>query len=983
MPIARVVLPAALAGTALGVLAADGGWLPAATPLPLLLVALGCAAFARSLPAAWVAAAIAALALGMAGGMWREHANALPVSPGSVAALVGEQEWLVSGQLAEEPRPKGERIQLILEQIRVARPGSAGAGAGNETREAGTAWHEAAGRLLVWLPRSDAFVVGDWITLSTRLETPEDFDGFAYRAYLARQQIGAIASAYEARVVGHRLDPLNEAAASARRWLLDGLDAVVPEPEAALGAGILLGVRSGISPEIADAFARAGLTHVVAISGWNIAIVAALIAGLLRPLGRRPGGWWLVPIATAAAIGGYVVLTGSTPSVVRAALMAAAMLVARLGGSRAHAASALMLAALVMLLAAPPVLWDVGFQLSLLATAGLIWFGRGMELRLSRLPGVLREPIALTLAAQLTTLPIVLVNFERLSLIAPLANVVVVPLVPLVMLCCAVAAPVGALIGLLHPPLVADPAGWLLGGVAWLYLRLMIVAGSAAASVPFASVDLVPPIWLAAAWYPALLIGTLRARRRGSSQPEPEAVPLATKARSGDGGALGLVRLVHRLLRLPSLAILTVVALLAITLASLPDGRLHLIMLDVGQGDAILIESGDGRTLLIDGGPDPDLVLRRLGEFLPFYRRRIDVVLLTHPHQDHVAGLVEVLHRFEVGLILDSGRAFDNPTYDRFVALARAEPGGRLVTARAGQRYGLGQATFTLLYPSPADAAGPLPDDDINNASVVGVLRFGAFSALLTGDAETPVEGRLLERGLLGPVDVLKVGHHGSRSSSSPGLLDATAPQLALISDGVDNDYGHPAPVTLAALAARAGLIIHRTDLEGSIEVISDGRRFAARSRVARDPQRPTHGLARGGSNEPGSILAWPSPDSMLLARCLPRSTCPVASSRIPRGSSAWPPKPRAWFSAPASRSRFASSRSPPCCTTSTSPRPAKRPMSTAWWPPAGSAPWAMPSWRCRSRRTRSPACSTRSASRSAGRPSSSRWRTSTWPSAS
>jgi competence protein ComEC len=987
MPIARVVLPAALAGAVLGVVAADGGWLPAATPLPLLLVALGCVAFARSLPAAWVAAAIAALALGMASGMWREHANALPVGPGSVAALVGEQEWQVSGQLAEEPRPKGERIQLILEQIRVARPASAragaGAGAGTGSRAAGTDWHAVAGRLLLWLPRSDAFVVGDRIALFTRLEAPEDFDGFAYRAYLARQQIGAIATAYEARVVGHRLDPLNEAAASARRWLLDGLDAVVPEPEAALGAGILLGVRSGISPEIGDAFARAGLTHVVAISGWNIAIVAALIAVLLRPLGRRPGGRWLVPAATAAAIGGYVILTGSTPSVVRAALMAAAMLVARLGGSRAHAASALMLAALVMLLAAPPVLWDVGFQLSLLATAGLIWFGRGMELRLARLPGVLREPIALTLAAQLTTLPIVLANFERLSLVAPLANVVVVPLVPLVMLCCAVAAPVGALIGLLHPPLIADLAGWLVGGVAWLYLRLMVVAGSAAASVPFASIDLVAPIWLAAAWYPALLIGTLRVRGRGSRQSEPEVVPLGTAARKPNRRASALVAVLHRLVRLPSLAILTVVVLLAVTLATLPDGRLHLVMLDVGQGDAILIESGDGRTLLIDGGPDPDLVLRRLGEFLPFYRRRIDVVLLTHPHQDHVAGLVEVLRRFEVGLVLDSGRAFDNPTYDRFVALARAEPGGRLVTARAGQHYALGQATFTLLYPSPADAAGPLPDDDINNASVVGVLRFGAFSALLTGDAEAPVEARLLERGLLAPVDVLKVGHHGSRSSSSPGLLDATDPLLALISDGVDNDYGHPAAVTLAALAARAGLITHRTDLEGSIEVISDGRSFGAQSRVARDPRRPTHALARGAPDEPASILAWPSPDSMTLARCSPPSTCPVASSPIPKGWSASPPKPRAWSSAQASRSRFASSRSPPCCTTSTSPRPARRPMSTAWWRPAGSAPWATPSWVCPSRRTRSPACSTRSASRSAGRLSSSRCRTSTWPSAS
>src|SRR4029079_11077564 len=188
-----------------------------------------------------------------------------------------------------------------------------------------------------------------------------------------------------------------EMAGVARRWLLGGLNEMVPEPEAALGAGILLGVRSSIAPEVADAFAVAGLTHVVAISGWNIAIVAAIVGALLRPLEERRGGRWLTPGAAAGTIAGYVVMTGASPSVVRAALMAGAMMVARFGGSRAHAASALCLAAVVMLVAAPSVLWDVGFQLSALATAGLIAFGASIEGRLAGWPAWLREPVALTL----------------------------------------------------------------------------------------------------------------------------------------------------------------------------------------------------------------------------------------------------------------------------------------------------------------------------------------------------------------------------------------------------------------------------------------------------------------------------------------------------------------------------------------------------------------------------------------------------------
>ena len=150
-------------------------------------------------------------------------------------------------------------------------------------------------------------------------------------------------------------------------------------------------------------------------------------------------------------------------------------------------------------------------------------------------------------------------------------------------------------------------------------------------------------------------------------------------------------------------------------------------------------------------------------------------MILTHPHEDHVAGLVAALERYDVGLILDTGRDYPNPTYPRFLALARAEPGGRLMTARTGQRLRLDAETvLTLLYPTPDDVAAPLPEGDINNASVVGLLRFRGFTALLTGDARMPVEDALAHRGLLTEIDVLKVGHHGSHSSTGPTLLGAT-----------------------------------------------------------------------------------------------------------------------------------------------------------------------------------------------------------------
>ncbi|HEY8177341.1 MAG TPA: ComEC/Rec2 family competence protein, partial [Candidatus Limnocylindria bacterium] len=756
---------------------------------------------------------------------------------------------------------------------------------------------------------------GDRLRVTSTLEAPQDFDGFAYRAYLARQGVAAIASSRGVSVVGHEQGLVADALHGARSWLLVGLNRLVPEPEAALAAGILLGVRSGIDPAINDAFTRAGLTHVIAISGWNIAIVAAIAAAASRPLARLPSGRWLAAAAAMSAVAAYVLLTGASPSVMRAALMAGALLVARLGGSRSHAMSALMLAALLMLLASPAVAWDVGFQLSALATAGLIWFGASFAARLRRWPALVREPVALTLAAQVTTLPVILLNFERLSLIAPAANVLVVPLVPLVMLGSALAALAGA-IGAALP--LAGPIEWLTGGVAFCLLRAMVVVGQATAAVPLASVELTGPPWLAAAWYPALFMARGRLAAGADVLPGPhDEVSMA-------GGLLA------RLARPLPLTVSAVVLVGGLTLCSQPDGRLHLFALDIGQGDAILVVAPTGETALIDGGPDPDLTLRRLGERLPFWQRRLDVLVLTHPHEDHLAGLLPALERFDVRTVIDPGRPYDNPSYPRFLELAAHEPDALVRRARAGDVIRLGPAArLRVLYPSADDVAAPLPDDDINNASVVLLLESGGFRALLTGDAEAPVERRLLERGMLGGVDVLKVGHHGSDSSTLPEMLAVLQPAVALISCGVDNEYGHPHAITLEHLAGVPGLHIRRTDLEGTLEVVADGAGIVSGGRAPRDA---------------GSIGAWWYPVGTRPSSCWIHFSCRTASWSIRRAWRGSRRRPRGWSRRRACRSMCGWSRSPPCCTTSTSWRRGKVEASTVRSPPS-----AWPRWDSRS----------------------------------
>lgn len=808
-PVRALGLPAALSGLAAGILIADQQpglvMLAPVVGLGTVVVAVG----ATLLTGRGAAAVVLALGWFVALGLLRGDAARLPTGPDSVTAAIGIGEVVVEGTVADEPRPREDRFQLVLDTVR----------AGHAAAD-----HALRGRLLAWVPRTAEIRSGDRVRFTASLEEAPILDAFDYRAYLARQGIGAVARSFAVERVGAGANAPGAVLAHLRRTLADGINDLVPEPEAALGVGILLGIRSGIDPLLEERFAAAGLTHVVAISGWNIAIVTALAAAVLRPLRTRPGGRWSEATATVGVVVAYVVLVGGSPSVVRAALMATALLVARLGGSRAHAASALALAALVMLVTAPPLLWDVGFQLSALATGGLLAFAGPINRRLAFLPGLVREPVALTVAAQVATLPVVLGSFERLSLVAPLANVAVVPLVPLVMAACAVAAPFGALLSGHAPSPPVDVATWAVGGLAWMPLRALVAVGSFAGSVPLASIPVAPPIWLPFAWYPLVALVAMRSPRPDETDP----LSLGLASIGGHARPADAARWRPPRLRWVAAGVLGL--LVVLTMATQPDGRLHIVALDIGQGDAVLVVAPNGTTVLIDGGPDPERTLRELGRALPFHRRTIDLLVLSHPHQDHVAGLVDVLDRYRVRAVLDPGRPFDNATYARFLADVAREPGASAASAEAGGTLSLGDGVaLRVLFPTAADRAAALPDGDINNASVVLMVEWGAFGALLTGDAEEPVERLLLERGLVPPVDVLKVGHHGSESSTTPALLDAARPRLALVSCGIDNEYGHPAPVTLDHLSA-ASVGVLRTDTDGAVEVVTDGRSLEARA---------------------------------------------------------------------------------------------------------------------------------------------------------
>lgn len=698
------------------------------------------------------------------------------------------------------------------------------------------------------LPFYPSVVPSDRVEVSGRIRPPPEGE---YGDYLVK--IGAIgtlrADALEmlpaSGTIEHWLEGL-------RRTAGEGLARAMPEPEAGLAAGVLLGLRDRVDRDLADAFTTAGASHVVAISGWNIAIVASTIGALAGKLRRRRRA-----ILIAGAIVAYVIFVGPSASVVRAGVMAGVALLARELGRPGSAAAALGWAVTSLLLIDAATVFDAGFRLSVLATAGILAWGTTLTARLAGPdPGGPRrfvaEILGVSLAAQAATLPVVLSDFGRLSLVSPAVNLVVVPLVPPAMATGALALVVGMLAGAGLPAAIATVVGL----PAWGLYAAMVATVRFGAGLPLASLELLPP------WNNAVAVSTIvailvvrrwwdpvldRVRpRRAAHVPGAGAAQKARKARAAKSKPKApgsrFVRLVPAALAIATLG-------LGLVVVSRPDGVVRVIVLDVGQGDGILVESGHGGRMVVDGGPDPGRLLIALDEHVPPWDRRIDILVLTHPHEDHVAGLAVLLQRYRVGRVYEPGMIGPGPGYRAWADIfsAGGPPHGRLST---GDRLTLDQIRFRVLWPDATRVPEHPPDGgtSINNVSIVLLGEFGLHRFLLAGDVEEGVDPELLGRGIP-QVDLLKVAHHGSRTASTQPFLEAARPRVAVVSAGAGNPYGHPAPSTLDRLHAIAGHT-YRTDTDGTVEVAFDGPVVRVHTSGARPASR---GASRGASPRPGA----------------------------------------------------------------------------------------------------------------------------------
>ncbi|GAA0531830.1 competence protein ComEC [Saccharopolyspora subtropica] len=771
------LVPAALAVWAVTVVGLLAGWLVAAAvaalavlALPVVLSAARFRVWARGVLGVLLLGGVAATGIAVRGHGVAHH-------PLRIAAEHG-QRVMVEVELTSSPRPlRGAAFGARRVQDRSV------VHADLESVDVGGRRLRAGGSVVLLVPTDGwrDLVAGQRVTAVGKAAPPRDGE-LVVAALQVFRPPGEITPAPGWR---YAVDDL-------RTGLREVSAAVLSPAAAGLLPGLVVGDTSGLPPEVEQDFDTAGLAHLTAVSGANLAIVCGAVLVLLHLVGVGP---WVSAIGAGAVLVGFVLLTGPEPSVLRAAVMGAVALLALVLGRQRSALPVLAASVIGLLLVLPELATSPGFALSVAATAGLVLLAPrwSAAFHVRGVPVGAAEAIAVPMAAHVATAPLVAALSGEVSLVAVLANLLAGPVV----------AP-ATVLGVLATA-TAPASTWL----AELWVRLaapevewILLVADQAAAIPGAAVE-----WPAGAVGGLLLAGAV---------------------------LVGLIALRGKRVRwVLVIAVLLVAFVLVPVRAVLPGWPVpgwSAVVCDVGQGDALVLATGHpGEAVVVDTGPEPRRAaqcLRRLGI------ERVPLAVLTHLHADHISGLAVLLADIPVGAVgigplREPAWAMDDVARD---ARAHRVP---VVPLLAGQRASWPGLVLDVLGPDNVWARTQ-SEDDANDASVVLMATTPAGRVLLTGDIELAAQGRLVSSGLDLRADVLKVPHHGSRYTT-PRFLHAVSPRLALISVGDGNSYGHPSPFVVDALT-RAGARVLRTDQEGDIAILPgpQGPRFAARG----DPLR-------------------------------------------------------------------------------------------------------------------------------------------------
>ena len=646
---------------------------------------------------------------------------------------------------------------------------------------------------------------GDEIVAAGILKKPRgrrNPGGFDYRAYLAGQSVFGILKPASGLTVfkthnnaGSHL--LRSVVYPVRRSILSNIDRMMRGECGALMKALLTGDRGGLTPELRDDFSKAGVIHVLAVSGLHVGFVCMILLTLFG-LFRFP--YVMRVILTVSGLIFFALLTEARAPVVRASFMASLFLLGTLLEREVKPLNIIGVSALVMLLVKPGDLFQIGFQLSFGAVSSIVYFysrisssklykrilGRS---RFRFLKHTVMPMMLVSLSAQLGTLPLTAVYFNRIPLLSMPANLVAIPVIGLIValgLTSVMIAPVSLNIAMPY----ATCAQVLLS----LFIALFRMLGR----LNFSHISVPTPDGLAILLYGAVLI-------------------LA-------------VHFNDRILRKRLILIVLILLNCSVwrKVANPSTNKLVWVQFDVGQGDAALLRMPRGKNMLIDGGAWQEGFDQGERVVAPYLRRRgirrLDAVVLSHPHNDHVGGLIYILNHFTVRHVYTAGTVFDSGLYNRFLETIenRHIPCDTICAPDSllfpGVRvYFLSPSAMFLKQTGHTNS-------QINNQSLVMRMQYGRNVLLFTGDAEKPAEYDMLNRGLLGPCDAVKAGHHGSRTSSSDPFVRQIKPDYSVISVGENNRFGHPS-ADIIQRYTRIGAQVLRTDVEGAVIFRLDGEK--------------------------------------------------------------------------------------------------------------------------------------------------------------
>lgn len=696
----------------------------------------------------------------------------------------------VKGYVASEPEIKGEKVSYIIKVSDIRRGYR-----GDFTAKSGKI-------LLTTLVKSGDVLLdyGSEITVEGVLSQPggvRNPEGFDYRRHLAQKGVGASIFAYPYSIEPgeHKMGNfLVQAGIRIRDRIVFVISNSLPRQQAALLNGMLIGYREGLSDEVAEAFSNAGLTHIMAVSGANVAFLILPLSFLLKRLRIAKKA---VNILIVAFLALFVFVTGFEPSVLRAVIMADVLLIGAVLYREPDVYASIAVSCIILLAASPCMLFHIGFQLSYGATLGIFMLNKNIKRMIAcrLIRGKAAEVVAATLSAQLGVLPVTLIHFNKISVISIIPNIFAAPMLELITV-------LGMLMAILgqFSLFLSRLAGYL--NCVFLSAVLYIVKWSS--SMPFASVRTVTPsLALSAAYYITVWFMLWYKPLKGISL-KPKHIAAALMAAA--------------------------VVMLTFTLQ---PTRLEVVFLDVGQGDSAFIRTYKGKTVLLDGGGSTNpAIASKVGEMtvVPFLLDNgtadLDVIIATHPHSDHTQGLENVLRQIKAGALIVP--SLDDETGFSGLFQAAGTMNVPITKCSAGDVIRLDDKTrMEVLSPENNCIAD---EKSLNNASLVIKLCYGHTTVLFTGDAEFEVEGKLVANGSEVGADVIKIGHHGSSTSTGGTFLKAVNPDAAIISVG-RNDFGHPSQKVLDLLDEN-GVKYFRTDECGAVSLKSDGKTIKLRRTV-------------------------------------------------------------------------------------------------------------------------------------------------------